>query len=147
MSTVSGHRGKQLKCSHINFLYKIVAIIYKSYDDRGVDIPHFRALMTIILSLFLTVTNVALFFDIPSDYIMPWSSSESNGSQYLKATFFFLLPIIFIAVLFNRNKLDKIPVTENELSYGRVIVPIYLFLSIALLAILLVRHGINRGTI
>ena len=131
----------------MSFLFKIVAIIYKSYDDRGVDTPHFRALLTIILSLFLTAVNVGLLFNLPSDYIMSWSSNESKGSQFLKAAFFFIVPIILIAVIFNQKKLDKIPVSEKQLSYGRSIVRFYLFLSIALLAVLLIRHGINKGTI
>jgi hypothetical protein len=131
----------------MSYLFKFVAIIYKSYDDRGVDIPHFRALVTIIFALFLTIVNVGLLFDIPSDYIMPWSSTDSKGGQYLKATAFFLFPIILIGIVFTPGKLDKIPVSERQLTYGRSIVPIYLFLSNVLLAILLVRHGINKGTI
>jgi hypothetical protein len=131
----------------MNFLYKLFAIIYRTFDDRGVDIPHFRAIVTIIFLFFLHVVFIGLLFDIPSKYIMPWSSDESKGMQWLKASLYFGLPIIFISLVFNHKRLDKVPVTDNQIYRGRKILPVYLAVSIILLMVLLIRYGVRKGTI
>lgn len=78
----------------MNFLYKLIAIIYRSFHDRGVNIPHFRAIVTLVLLFFLPIVCVCLLFDIPSNYILPWSSQESKGMQWIKACLYFGVPII-----------------------------------------------------
>src|SRR4030095_3047123 len=117
-------------------IYKLTAIIYRTYEDKGLDIPHFRAIATVIFSLFLHIVQIALVFDIPSHYIIPWSSSESKGVQWMKASLYFTIPIILISVIFSKRKLDKISVSEDQIYNGRKILPIYLILTITLLMFL-----------
>ena len=73
----------------MKFLYKIVAIIYRTYDDRGIDIPHFRALITILIIIFLHVVQIGLLFKLPSDYIIPWSSTVSRPMQWIYGILYF----------------------------------------------------------
>ena len=131
----------------MNFLFKIFAIIYRSYEDRGVDIPHFRAIVTIVFLFFLNIVFLALLVGIPSKYIMPWSSQESQGMQWFKASIYFGIPIILIATVLTQKRLDKVPVTNNQIYRARKILPVYLALSIILLVILLIRDGIRKGTL
>ena len=131
----------------MNFLYKLFAIIYRTFDDRGVDIPHFRAIVTIIFLFFLHVVFIGLLFDIPSKYILPWSSGERKGMQWLKVSLYFGVPIILIATVFNHRRLDKVAVTDKQIYRGRKILPIYLALTIILVMVLLIRHGVKIGTI
>ncbi len=49
--------------------------------------------------------------------------------------------------VFNKKKVDKIPITEDEIETGRRILPIYITLSMIFLVILLVRHGVKKGLI
>ncbi|SHF95324.1 hypothetical protein SAMN02745131_03944 [Flavisolibacter ginsengisoli DSM 18119] len=131
----------------MNFIYKLFAIIYRTYDDRGLDIPHFRAITTIVFLFFLNIVSVILIFDIPSKFIIPWSSDESKGIQWFKASLYFGLPILLISTVFNPKKLDKVPVTDSQIYRGRKILPVCLTLSIILLMALLIRLGIRKGTI
>ncbi len=131
----------------MKFIYKIIAIIYRTYDDRGQDIPHFRGIVTVLFLLFLHIVCIALLFDIPSIYIMPWSSQESKAVQWLKAAIYFTIPLVLFSNIFSKEKLDKVPVTDRQIHRDRKILPIYIILSIALLMILLLRHGVRKGTI
>ena len=131
----------------MNFLYKIPAIIYKSYDYKGVDIPHFRALMTIVMILFFHAVHIGLIFNISSDLIMPWSSKDNKQNQWLYASIYFGAIIGIIAIVFRKSKLDEINVTQSQINRGRRIVPIYLFLSLALMIGLLIKFGIEKGKI
>jgi hypothetical protein len=131
----------------MNFLYKCFAIIYKTYDDKGLDIPHFRAISTVIFCLFLHIVHIGLLLDVPSNFLMPWNSQESKALQWLKAAIFFTIPILLISIVFTKKKLDSVSVTDNQISKAKRILPVYFFLSIALLVILLIRHGLRKGTI
>jgi hypothetical protein len=128
-------------------IYKLIAIIYKTYDDKGIDDPHFRAIITILFLLFIHIVCVGLIFNLPSEYIMPWSSNEKLGIQYIKATIFFVLPLCLFLFIFRKKKLDQIQVTVNQINTARRVLPFYIFLSILLLFVLLIRHGIRKGTI
>lgn len=131
----------------MNFLYKIVAIVYRTYDDRGQDIPHFRAIITILFLFFVNTVHLGLLFDIPSKYIMPWNSNEGRIMRWIKSGVYFLAPIVLLSIVFNKRKLDTVPVTDRQIYRGRRILPIYIILSIILLVVLLIRHGVRKGTI
>jgi len=131
----------------MNFFYKLVAIIYRTFNDRGVDIPHFRAIITVVFLFFLNIVIVGLLCDIPSKHIMPWSSEDSKGMQWFKASLYFGGPILLIATIFNQKKLDKVSVTDDQIHRGKKILPVYLTISIIILAVLLIRHGVRKGTI
>ena len=131
----------------MKFLYKIVAIIYRTYDDRGIDIPHFRALITILIIIFLHVVQIGLLFKLPSDYIIPWSSTVSRPMQWIYGILYFGVIIIIFALVFKKSKLDKVILSQRQKDNGKVILPIYLGLSIGLFAFLLIKSGIEKGTI
>ena len=131
----------------MNFLYRLIAIIYRTYDDRGMDIPHFRTLVTIIAILFLHLVQIGLLFTYPSNHVMPWSSNDSKGMQWIKSALYFLIPILLLTLIFNKKKLDTIPVTDSQINRGRIILPLYLIVSFASFICLLIRHGIVKGTI
>ena len=131
----------------MNFFYKTVAIIYLGYDERGIDIPHFRALITIVLILFLHAVHIGLLFKLPSDYIMPWSLKISRPMQWFCGILYFGTFIRIIVLVFKKSKLDKVTLSQKQIDTGRTILPIYLVLSIALLAFLLIKSGIEKGKI
>ncbi len=108
----------------MKFIYKIIAIVYRTYVDRGQDIPHFRGIVTILFLLFLNIVCIALLFDIPSQYIMPWSSQDSKAVQWIKAAIYFAIPVILFSNLFSKDKLDRVPVTDRQSQTGRTILPI-----------------------
>jgi hypothetical protein len=78
---------------------------------------------------------------------MPWSSQESKGLQWLKASMYFLVPILLAAFVFKKKRIEKVPVSDDQIYKGRKTLPVYIALSIILLFILLVRHGVRKGTI
>lgn len=131
----------------MNFFYRIAAIIYRGYDERGINIPHFRALITIALILFLHAVHIGLLFKLPSGYIIPWSSTASRPMQWFWGILYFGAIISIVAVVFKKSKLDKVSLSQKQIDRARTILPIYLTLSIGLLAFLLIKSGIEKGKI
>jgi hypothetical protein len=132
---------------NLNILYKIPAIIYKSFDTRGVDIPHFRAIMTIVLIIFFHAVHIGLIFNISSDFVMPWSSKENKQNQWLYASIYFGSLIGFISIVFRKSKLDQINVTQSQLDRANKILPFYLAVCLILAIILLIKLGLEKGKI
>jgi hypothetical protein len=128
----------------MRFLNYIVAVIYKSYDDRGVDIPYFRTCITVIMSLFIHAVQVGLIFDLPSGYIMPWSSSGARSSQWLAGSLYFSFFILLFVLIFQRKKIEGIELDQRIIDRGRRILPVYLFLNVSILILLLIRKKITN---
>jgi uncharacterized membrane protein YagU involved in acid resistance len=129
----------------MNFVSKIVAAIYRTYDDRGISIPHFRAIITIVIILFLHAVHIGLLFNIPSKWLMPWDADSSKSTQWLFGFLYFGVVIAIILSAFSKEKLDKVEVTQKQMNRAKTILPIYLTLCILLLAILLINSGIEKG--
>jgi magnesium-transporting ATPase (P-type) len=128
-------------------IYTIPAIIYQIYDKRGTDIPHFRALITIVLILFLHLAHASLLFDFPIRSFIPWASTDNRQTQWLYGLLFFGIAIGALAVIFPKKKLDKIFFSEKQISNAKVLLILYFISCIVLLAVLLIRLGIQTGTI
>ena len=131
----------------MNLIFKVFAIIYRTFDDRGLDSPYFRALVMVVFLFFIHLVSIGLLFNLPSGYIMPWNSQFSKWIQWLFALIYFGTLMTFSFLVFNKKKVDKIPVSEGEIETGRRILPIYITLSMIFLFILLVRHGVKKGLI
>ena len=131
----------------MNFFTKIAAIIYHTYDQKGLDIPHFRTITTIVMILFLHIVHIGLIFNLPSDYIMPWNSKANKSSQWLYASLYFGGFIALIALIFRKKKLDSINVTQKQIDRSRIIIPVYLVVCLILLVALLVKSGVDKGKI
>lgn len=126
---------------------KIVAIIYRTYDDRGAHSPYFDTVLTIVFVLFMHAIHFSLIFNVSSNYIVPWKSTDERSTQWLFATLYFCTFIILFALIFKKNVLNKIQVSEKEISRCKRILPIYLGMCLMLLLILLVKLGIEKGKI
>jgi hypothetical protein len=126
----------------MNFISYIIAVVYRSYDDRGVDIPYFRTCMTVVLSLFIHAVQVGLVFNLPSGYIMPWSSSTDRSSQWIFGSIYFGFFILLFMLIFKRKKIEGIELSQSVIDRGQRILPIYLFINVTLLILLLVRKKV-----
>ncbi len=131
----------------MSFVNKVVAIIYRSYDDRGQDIPHFRAIMPIVLIIVCHAAHFALLFDIPSHFIFPWSSNDTKSIKWLYALFYIGFLFALLSIFFKQSKLDKIDVSQKQIDRCRTILPVYLTLCMILLTVLLIKSGIENGKI
>jgi len=131
----------------MNFLLKTIALIYHSFDDRGIDIPHFRAMTTIVFILFLHIMHAGLIFKIPFDQVMPWAFLSKGFGKWFFAMLSYFILIGSLAIVFPRRKLDKVEVTQKQIDRARKAVPCYLFICVLLLAILLVKSGVEKGKI
>jgi hypothetical protein len=131
----------------MKLLYKIFAVVYRTFDDRGIDIPYFRSLVLVIFLFYVNIVSIGLLFELPSYYIMPWRSDEGKGVQWFKGALYFMTPIILFAAIFRKKKLDSIEVSDEQINRGRKILPIYILISLILLTVLLVRRGMNKGMI
>ena len=134
--------GKKMK-----LFTRMVAIIYRVYDDKGAHSPYFDAILTIVVILFLHTVHVGLLFNLPSDYLMPWSSKTSRPMQWFYGFIYFGIFITVIALVFRKSKLNNVVVTQKQINRGRKILPIYLAVCIVLLAFLLIKLGVEKGKI
>ncbi len=136
-----------LNFNDMKVFYKIPAIIYRTYDDRGAHSPYFDAILTMIIILFFHAVHIGLLFNIPSDYIMPWSSKASRPMQWFYGTLYFGVIITVISIIFRKSKLEKVVVSQTQIDRGRSILPIYLASCLILLLVLLIKSGVEKGKI
>ena len=127
--------------------FKFPAIIYKTFINRGQDIPYFRTIVTILSILFLHAGQMVLLFDIPSNYMMPWSSKETKLMRWVYGTTYFVISYTLISMIFKKSILEKIIVTPEQIKRCKIVLPIYLIASLALLLGLLLKLVIEKGKI
>ena len=125
--------------------FKSPAIIYRTYIDRGQDIPYFRTIVTLVSILFLHAAHVALLFDIPLSYIMPWSSEEPKLVRWVYGTIYFGILYTVISMTFRKNALEKVIVTAQQIKRCKIVLPIYLIASTIFLMGLLLKLVIEKG--
>lgn len=132
----------------MRYLTKFFAIIYKSYDEAGMDIPHFRAMSSIVFLLFLQLINAVLLFNLDLNKILVWDTVSKNGMvQYLVAASYFVVPILLLATIFNKKRLYGISVSYQQAMTAGKILKICFAISIVLMIILMIRHGVRKDTI
>jgi hypothetical protein len=133
---------------NMKYVYKIVAIIYKVYINKNVGIPHSRTIATLFGISLLLYADILLVFDLPSYYFMPWSHEEDTKSTlWLKMCLIFTPIILLLAIVFNKNKLDKIPVRQKEIDKANKAIPIVFIFLILLMLLFLIKLGLEKGTI
>ncbi len=131
----------------MNFFYKIPAIIYRSFEDRGTDIPHFRALITMLSIWSMHIVHIILISKKSIDYIFPWSTNLDRGEQKIYGLAYFGLILTFLSIVFRESKLRKVEVSQKQIDRARTIIPVYLTFCILIMVVLLIRRGIENGTI
>jgi hypothetical protein len=123
-----------------------VATIYKTYVYKGLDIPYFRAISTIVFSLFLHVIQIGVLFEFPSKYIFPFNSSNKT-IQWFQYFFYFFALIGICTLIFPRKKLEQQVISDIAISKAKKFIPLYFLGTILLLIGLLIIHGIRKGTL
>jgi len=123
-----------------------VATIYKTYVYKGLDIPYFRAISTIVFSMFLHVIQVGILLEFPSKYILPFNSSNKI-IQLIQCCFYFLALIGICTLIFPRKKLEQQVINDISISKAKKFIPLYFLGTILLLTGLLIIHGIRKGTL
>jgi hypothetical protein len=132
----------------MNYPYRIVAIIYRMYERRGLDIPYFRTCMTFIGMLFLHWVILGLLLRLPAEKVFPgFSMNDSGGIKILKATIGFLLAIGLFFKLFKKQKVVKVEVSESDSNKAKWIVITYFMMLLVLMTLLLMVKGIRMGLI
>ncbi len=131
----------------MKFILKAFAIVYRMYEDRGASIPYFRTIITILLILLLHTVHIGLLFNLPSRWIFPWMDVRGRFIQWAFGIFYFGSVTLVFVVLFQKRSLEKIEVTQMQIERANNIIPYYLAFCILLLTALLIKSGIEKGTI
>ncbi len=131
----------------MRFILKVFAIIYRSFDDRGLDIPYFRSLLIVVLLFIIHIFSIGLLLNIPLNFIIPWNPQGGVWKRWLIESIAFGAVVLTAILIFSKKKVDRIVVTEGEIQKGRKILPLYISFSFAVLFVLLVVHGIKMGKI
>ena len=125
-------------------LIKMAAIIYRTYIDRGIDIPYFRTIMTIQVLILFHLFQLLFIFHYPVKWIFPWNTTDKNLRWFFAISYLSIWDIILMA-LFSKKKLENINVSNEEIIKGKKILPIYLFLNTFILILLSIIYYINYG--
>jgi len=124
---------------------KVIATIYWVYKERGQDIPYVRTLMTVIGGLMLTIFQIILIFNIPTNYIFLFDLPNEKAERWLNVSIVLTPLILLFLIFFRKDDLERFIISENIIGKYKKALPIYFILSIILLATLLVREGIIKG--
>jgi hypothetical protein len=127
-------------------LNRIVATIYKGYVDKRLGIPYFRAMLTIVFLLYLHFIQIIFLFELPSKYILPFTS-ENKNIEWLEDFVYFLGLVGICCLFFPKDKLDQQQISETSIKRMRKIIAFYFALTFSILTILMIAHGIIKGTI
>ena len=130
----------------IERLNHIVAAIYKTYVSLKRDMPHFRAMLTIVFLLFLHTAQFVLIFNLPPNYLLPASSTDKT-IRWIEGMIFFGTLTGLCSLIFPKKKLDKQLISDHTISKTKKILPWYFAGTILLVIILAALHGIKKGTI
>ena len=125
---------------------QIVATIYKTFIHQGLDIPYFRAIMTFVFSVFLHVVQIALLFELPSRYILPFNS-PNRTIRWFQTALFFVVLFTICSLIFPKKKLDQQEISDNSILKAKKIIPWYFVGTILLMTGLGILHGVRKGTI
>lgn len=123
------------------------ATIYRLYEKQLRGIPHFRMLGTFVLLFIFHLTHIALILNLPSDWIFPWSSESTKLIQWLNGAVYVGFLFCIAQLIFPRKKIENIEVSEKSIRRAKIILPVYLVLSLLLMAALLVKKGMAMGKI
>jgi hypothetical protein len=131
----------------MNFFVKIAAVVFRTFDNKGAHSPYFDTILTIYLISFFHTVHIGLLFNISSNYIMPWSTDSSKSMQWLFGSIYVAIFSIVISMIFKKSKLEKVNVSNSQIDRCRTILPIYYAICIILLAVLLIKKGVEQGKI
>lgn len=126
---------------------KIIATIYWVYKSKKHEFPYLATILTVVGLTFLHLCQILLLFGIPSDVLFPIDMSNAILRRWFNASVV-LTPLIILFVLFFKKKtLLSCEIDEKRILRGKRIIPVYFFVTLLLLALLLIRDGIKRGFI
>ena len=125
---------------------KYVAGIYRMYEARNIDIPHFRTMFTLFGFLFMHLSQLVLIFNLNPNILMPTYYSGVTNNKIFGMLYLFLITLI-LSLLFPKKKLDEIEVSPLQIERTRTVIPLYFILNLVLLFALLIAKGIKMGKI
>jgi hypothetical protein len=108
--------------------------------------PHFRAMLTIVFLSFLHAAQLAIVFHIPPDYILP-ATATNKTVRWIEGLVFFGALTGICTLIFPKKRLDEQQVSDTAISKGKKILPWYFAGTILLLIVLVIIHGVRKGTI
>lgn len=123
------------------------ATIYRLYEKQHRGIPHFRMLGTLVLLVTLHLFHILLIFNVPSDWLFPWSSTSKKEIQWLNGAVYIGFLYVMAQLIFSPKKINDIEVSEKSIRRAKIVLPVYFFLSILILGALLIKKGIEMGKI
>jgi hypothetical protein len=127
--------------------FRLFAVIYRSFEVRGTDIPYFRSLLLVAILFATHIFTLKLLLDFPFSDISPWNTQGAEWKRLLVEILTFGATVTIAILIFSKKKLDEIAVLEGEIQQAKRILPIYIGISFAVLFILLTVYGKKIGKI
>ncbi|WP_276485555.1 hypothetical protein [Paraflavitalea pollutisoli] len=128
----------------IDQIYYLAATVYRTLEAARLHSPHFRMVVILAFGTFLLATCIAIPLAVP---ITTWSPREPKIIQWLKAGLYFGALFILFGIVFRKRLLDKKEVTTESIRKCKRYGPWIFFGLILLMTALLIKRGIDMGTI
>ena len=124
-----------------------LASLYFYFKKKGIDIPHFRTMVSVVFILFLNLCSLALIFNIPVRYFIIWNTSGTKSQQWIGGMIYFISLIFIFSLLFSEAKLKIINVTDTSIKKVSRFFLWYFIFSFLILMLLILRKGLIEGYI
>ena len=112
-------------------------MLYNYYrKNRNTRIPYFSAIASLFVCVFFNFLTILLFTNIDINKILPWSTNEPYGVQFIKASAFVLPFILFLTIYFRKEKVINLNLEERVIKRGNKILLVYIIGSYILFFIL-----------
>jgi hypothetical protein len=115
---------------------KFVAYLFYRYYSIGprARIPYFSTLCSLVLLLYIHLTQVLLIFNATS--VVPVDGSQAKIGNWLKMALFLLPFFLFVRLLVKQEELKKLSYNENKVKRGYIFLIIYIVASFTIMIII-----------
>ncbi|MBN8785427.1 MAG: hypothetical protein J0G98_20415 [Terrimonas ferruginea] len=127
---------------------KIVALIYWIFkSEKKQSTPYLSTILALSGIIFLLVCIVFLLFDLPTVYLFPFDVQNPKVRSWINGAFMPTILGLMLLLLFPNKKLKTYQFSSMEIGKGRRMLIVLFFTLVLLLALALVKHGIQKGMI
>jgi hypothetical protein len=119
-------------------LIRLVLFLLYDYYKKGKDseIAYLSAKLTFIGLIFVNVLTIIGFIGFGITSIVPYSYNDPRWMQYLKLALYQFIPLyLIISFIINKDSVIKLKYNEGTVEKGKVLLIIYIALSIIALFI------------
>ncbi len=109
--------------------------------------PYFRTVLTVTGLIFMHLCQMVLLFNIQYRSLFPFKQENTRVEDWINTSIILTPLIIVFLIFFKKTKLESFQIAESTAKKWKGMLVVYFIISFLLLFGLLIRKGIEKGTI